>query len=117
MEKMTREEAFTALEEMGAVKAMVYFSGGHDEGGADRIDIVLGDGERKEMYEYSWGDHKQTDEELRLAATLAEPVYDCYGGFAGEFSVSGTIEWSIPDRKVYMSGEEQDWIPFDRRLV
>jgi hypothetical protein len=117
MEQMSREEIFTALEEMGAVKAMVYFSGGHDEGGADRIEIVLGDGERKEIYEYKFDGKEQTEEEIRLAVSLAAPVYKEYGSFAGEFSVSGDIEWNVPDRKAYMSGEEQDWHPFGTREV
>lgn len=114
---MEREEVFTALEEMGAVKAVVHFSGGHDEGGSDAIFIRLGDGENKELHEYNWGDRKQTDEELALAVALAAPIYGEFGSFAGEFSVSGVVEWVVTTRKVVMSGEEQDWHPFDSREV
>lgn len=116
-QKMTREEAFLALEEMGAIKAHVHFSGGNDEGGSDYIQIYLGDGERKDIHEYVWGDNKQTDEETQLAVALAEPVYESYGSFAGDFSVSGLIEWDVVKREVKMSGEEQEWVPVEERLV
>ena len=102
---------------MGAVKADVRFSGGHDEGGADYIEIQLGDGEVKTLYEYNWGEKKQTDEETELAVALAAPIYSEYGSFAGEFSVCGNVNWIVITRKVVMDGEEQDWQPFLSREV
>lgn len=116
--KMTRDEAFDALEEMGAVKANVRFSGGHDEGGADYIEIQLGDGEIKTLNEYVWQDGpKQTDEETALAVALAAPVYGEFGGFAGDFSVCGDVLWTVTSREIFMSGEEQDWHPFEERQI
>jgi len=114
---MTRDQIFDKLEEMGAVKADVRFSGGHDEGGADYIEIQLGDGEVKTLYEYNWGDNKQTDEELALAEALVAPIYSEFGSFAGEFSVCGNVNWIVITRKVVMDGEEQDWHPFESREV
>lgn len=116
-QNMTRDEAFLTLEEMGAVKALVHFSGGNDEGGSDYIQILLGDGEKKDIHEYVWGDSKQTAEETELAVALAEPVYGAYGSFAGDFSVSGVVEWDVAKREVKMSGEEQEWVPVEERLV
>lgn len=116
-QKRSRDQVFDALAEMGAVKAQVHFSGGNDEGGSDYIQIILGDGEKKDIHEYVWGDSDQTAEETELAIDLAVPVYDAYGSFAGEFSVSGVIEWDVVKREVKMSGEEQDWHPFEERLV
>ena len=113
----TRDQIFDKLEEMGAVKADVRFSGGHDEGGADYIEIQLGDGEVKTLYEYNWGEKKQTDEETELAVALAAPIYSEYGSFAGEFSVCGNVNWIVITRKVVMDGEEQDWHPFESREI
>ena len=107
MEMMSREDAFTALQEMGAVKAVVEFSGGHDEGGSEGISITLGDGEIKTLKEYIFNEEdEQTPEETRLAKTLVEPIYNEWGSFAGEFSVYGELIWDVANKTVTLDGSE-----------
>ena len=104
----TREAAWTALAELGAVKADVEFSGGHDEGGVDVITVTLGDGSKLEMNDWPRNDQ---NEHWKVAELLALPVYDRYYSFAGEFSVHGNVVWDVTEKKVKMDGSEtvEEW--------
>lgn len=130
---MSKGEAFRELENMGVAKAALEFSGGHDEGGVDRIKLFRADAPDafKELREHVWP--RVTDEngktvyeelrgrsrrpktrpltseeeaEMRLAQSLAAPIYDRYDSFAGEFSVYGTLTWDVVNRDVVMSGDQ-----------
>lgn len=127
---MDRGEVFEALAERGATKAVVEFSGGNDEGGADGIVLYDGDEETGTVEQYfgfvyhrgengGWTSRPLTDAERRedeLAEALAAPVYDEYSGFAGDFSVSGVVEWDVEAKTVTMSGEESEYVTFERGL-
>lgn len=89
---MTREETFEALEAAGAVAVTVEFAGGNDEGFAEDPITVDELGRARAL-------HPRTDE---LARALQAPVYDEFGGFGGEFYVSGTLTWDVPSRRVTM---------------
>ena len=64
----------------------------------------------------------------RLAEALSRPVYDEYGGFAGEFEVEGRVVWDVSKGTVGMEGfeagedsetgesSEDDWVPFEKGL-
>jgi hypothetical protein len=114
-EREHKEEVFYLLEEIGAVKAEVVFSGGHDDGGPDDVRILLGDGTSKHIRE--WGE-EYTEEERDLAHLLAAPVYENFGGFAFEGYVSGTVVYDLKERTAVMRGEEeiQTWEGFERSL-
>ena len=148
---MTKEEVFRALKTMGIDKAVVEFSGGYDEGGADSIKLYKGEKVAQELQEYIWGyeedengqpvyeDYqawdgntykkpkprpltKEEEAEMRLAQSLAAPVYDKYCSFAGEFSVSGNVTWDVTTNHIVMDGDESmDWdesqyVPFTEEL-
>jgi hypothetical protein len=120
-EGMSRDSVFAALKKKGVAKAEVYYSGGNDEGGVN--DIALLDAAGKNvgnLQEYygapqTWDEATQrwvsapdtpTDDN-RLAEALGAPVYDNYGGFAGEFYVSGTVTWDVEKRTVKDHGVEE----------
>lgn len=103
-----RQEGWKVMEEVGAVKAEVYFTGGNDEGGAEQITLTLGDGSQKEVEPYSHG-RNENSLDGRLADLLTIPVYDEYGGFAGEFQVEGTLLWDYSAKTVAMEGYEQQY--------
>lgn len=105
----TRAKAWEMLAEIGAVKADVEFSGGHDEGGVDGIAITLGDGSRLDTCD--WPRDEEKNPHWRLAELLALPVYDKYYSFAGEFSVHGNVVWDVAEKKVMMDGSEtvEEW--------
>lgn len=98
---MTRAEAFSKLEEVGAASAVVRYSGSGDEGGVDQIELLDEDDavihEIRDYYPdaasepfFGAGD---------LAEVLAAPVDDQHGGFDGD-GVDGQITWVVAERKV-----------------
>jgi hypothetical protein len=40
-----------------------------------------------------------------LAYALEGPVWDRFGGFAGQPAVSGTVRWTVPNRLVVIAGQ------------
>lgn len=117
---MSRDAVFAALKAKGASKVEVHYGGGNDEGGVH--DIYLYDAAGKkigEMQEYYggtsiWDEATKTykpaeppSDEQRLSETLCAPVYDKYGGFAGDFYVDGIVTWDVENRKVNDHGTEQ----------
>lgn len=131
MAEMTRDEVFAELERRNAARAVVEFSGGNDEGGADRVTLHDEDDvEIAELQEdlpcYVYDDahkahvpYEPTDDEeadARLAETLTAPVYDEYSGFAGDFSVEGRVVWDVASRTVSMNGSETEYVPFEKAV-
>lgn len=91
------------------VQAIVEYSGGNDNGGVDRIVLRQKDGTEvtlEQHAEYAWqtrqnrtlAPHEKADNELYEA--LADPVYEEWGSFAGEFYTSGTYVWDVEENKV-----------------
>ncbi len=128
--EMTREEVFERLRELGAVAAVVPFNGGYDEGFVEGITLRGAEGSAVAViHEDHYGDAEEPFEGAhRLAEALSQPVYDEYGGFAGEFEVEGRVVWDVPKVTVIMKGSEagvdseagesseDDWAPFERGL-
>ncbi len=119
MNDMSKEEVFKELEKRGAVKAVVQFSGGGDEGGVEQIELYGPKGDVIETLEesnsvwnlmtkkYDNNSEKRIDNELFGA--LGKPVYDKYYSFAGEFHVDGTVTWDVKSKNVKMSGHVEEW--------
>lgn len=131
---MTRDEVFEELESLGVHKAIIHFSGGHDEGGTDRIELHRYGKDPLEYREHIWGyvedENGETvyelvesvhgtwkrpktrpltaeeEAEMKLSQSLAAPIYDKYYSFAGEFSVHGVVVWETETRKVIMNHDE-----------
>lgn len=110
----TKEWVWAEMEKRGAIKAIIEFSGGHDEGGADAITLTMGDGSKESLE--TW--RNENDDEGRLITYLQDPLYDRWGSFAGEFSVYGTIEWNVTTRKVTLDGSEsvEDYTSFTEEV-
>ncbi len=128
---MTRAEVFgRRLRELGAVAAVVPFHGGYDEGFIEGITLQDAEGNAVAViHEDYYGDAEEPFERAqRLAEALSQPVYDEYGGFAGEFEVEGRVVWDVPKTTVTMVGSEAgedsevadgsdaDWVPFEKEL-
>lgn len=108
---LTRDDAFAGLAAAGAARAEVAFHGGNDEGGAESITLYDADGTELHTLEEWYPGHRGSGEPPptaleRLAYTLVRPVYDRYGGFAGDFSVSGVVVWDAAARTVTIEGQE-----------
>jgi hypothetical protein len=92
---LTADEVFAELERRAAHHAIVYFSGGDDEGGADELAIVGRDGTSSVLS--AWV-HDIDPADQALATTLEAPLLDV--GFVGRFSISGTLRWDVARRTI-----------------
>ncbi len=131
-----RARLFDALREQDIHKVEVVYSGGHDEGGTDSIELFATDGTVKQIREHIWPAYKKDTDgeyvmeaytdwggvqrlkrkqtplsneeqaEMELAQALSTPVYDQWHSFAGEFSVSGTVTWDVEKHTVTDSYDE-----------
>jgi hypothetical protein len=88
------DAVFAALERDGVQQAVVSFSGGNDEGGADEITFLRGGGEPA-TNELMWTDGRED-----FAEALSAPIYDQIGTFAGAFIVHGTVTWDVAARRI-----------------
>lgn len=110
---MTNDQVFAEIARRGADRAVVHFSGGNDEGGADDVTLFKGEEKVAELQEWHFperGDGKPAHGEKSnddLVHALVAPVYAQYGSFAGEFSVYGTVTWDTATKTAKMSKEEQ----------
>lgn len=122
---MNKYDALNALRAKSITKVVIGFSGGNDEGGADGIKATYADGTEGDLLgrwdvQQDWQDKKwyvgygetrreatpQERAESELAEALEQPIYDRWGGFAGEFHVYGTLTWNVTDGSVTMDGQE-----------
>src|SRR3712207_9216628 len=99
---MTRAEVFERLRGLGAVAAVVPFHGGYDEGFIEGITLKDAEGnEVAVIHEDYYGNADEPFEGAhRLAEALSQPVYDEYGGFAGQFEVEGRGIWDVSQAKI-----------------
>jgi hypothetical protein len=128
--EMTRAEVFERLRELGAVAAVVPFHGGYDEGFIEGISLKDAEGNAVAViHEDYYGNAEEPFEGAHgLAEALSQPVYDEYGGFAGQFEVEGRVIWDVSEATVSMEGSEAeespedvegseaDWVPFEKGL-
>ena len=116
--EMTRAEVFERLRELGAVAAVLPFHGGYDEGFIEVITLKGAEGNAVAViHEDYYGNAEEPFEGAhRLAEALSQPVYDEYGGFAGQFEVEGRVIWGVSKPTVSMEGSEADWAPFEKEL-
>jgi hypothetical protein len=99
-----KNRVFQLLRLRGASKAVVSFSGGNDEGDVDSIKLTIGD---EQIDLDVWWEGDQTDHpDKELSVLLAAPVWERYGGFAGDFQVYGIVTFDVAAGTVVMSKEE-----------
>jgi hypothetical protein len=86
------------LERRGATVAVVPFSGRAGRGGSVGTIVLsrLDAGELVDVERWSGRDE--------LAYALEAPVWDRYGGFAGQAFIRGNVAWMVADRAVVISG-------------
>jgi hypothetical protein len=127
---MTRAEVFRRLRELGVVAAVVPFHGGYDEGFTESITLQGAEGNAVAViHEDYYGNAEEPfGGAHHLAEALSRPVYEEYGGFAGEFEVEGRVIWDVSKATVTMvgseaeesseaeKGPEADWVPFEKGL-
>jgi hypothetical protein len=127
MNMLTKAEVFEELRRRGAGLAIVEFSGGGDEGGADSVrlyreataEAIDCDKPLEELPTYpNWQQGPVHDVENALIAALVDPMENEYGSFAGDFHVQGTIAWDVAKETCIMSGEvsHEEWDSFEKEV-
>jgi hypothetical protein len=89
------EDAWRALERIGAQMAVVRFSGGGGrQGTLERISVNAED----ELASW-WGAN-----ESELASALVAPVWGRYGSFRSQPRIAATLAWNVADRSLLLAG-------------
>lgn len=117
-DKLTKQEMWAELKNRNVAKVIVEFSGGNDEGGIDGVILydndnkriaVLQEGHSPQTYDSEkqcWVKTRELTLEEKLVNTLSAPVYDKYYSFAGEYYVTGEVEYDVANQTSKMNGSE-----------
>jgi len=105
---MSRTAVFTALRLRGADRAVVAFSGGGDEGGADSITLYAGEQELSQLSLYTHFGEAPVNPDVELADALSDPVNKEYGSFDGDFDVEGEVIWETEGETVMLVKDERE---------
>lgn len=109
----TKRKVFALLKAKGAIKAVLSYNGGNDEGGVDDITLVLeGVDENGKNIEVDHPTQWNGGEEL--AELLEGPVDSKYGSWAGDFSAYGTLTWDVEAGTVVMDDYEQSGYDYNQ---
>jgi hypothetical protein len=103
---LDRSGAFQALARLGADRAVVEFSGGNDEGGADAITLFRREDVLRTL-PTAWQGSDPEKHLVPLSDALSDPVFEAYGTFAGDFDVTGEVIWDVPAKTVQMVRDER----------
>ena len=105
MKKFERSVLFALLREHKIKDVNVEFSGGNDEGGVDSITVCYEDGRVEDfpsdvedsIYDFEKRTFVEAElsEKEKISKMLTQPVWDQYGGFAGDFHVYGNILYDV----------------------
>jgi hypothetical protein len=101
--ELVGDEVWEELERRAATVAIVPFSGRAGAGGRTGT-ITLGRLEGDELVEVErWSGGRD-----ELGYALEAPVWDRFGGFAGQPQVRGTVTWMLAERRVVIEGQRRD---------
>lgn len=102
-EDLTTEQVWDELQRRGATIASVPFSGRAGAGGRTAT-ITLSRLEHDQLITVErWGGGRD-----ELAYALEAPIFDRFGGFAGQPFTRGTLTWSLAERRVVIEGTRGD---------
>ena len=109
--ELTREQVFAELAERGVHTARVEFAGGNDEGHAEDVELLDAEGEAIEHSLRVYYGADGVPKDAALSQALQQPIYDRWRGFDGDFSVSGSCIWQVPEHKVELDYTESEYVP------
>lgn len=106
-----KNDTFAALRALNVAKVEITFSGGDDQGGPDSTTFVLNDSQTINCpWQMVWPERDLTPQETAIndyLDFLEAPIYERWGGFAGEFYVEGTLIWDVASETCRMWGTER----------
>jgi hypothetical protein len=93
------EQVWQELEQWGACRALVRFSGGGGSPGSIAAVTLEGDGDELARWEGGSGE---------LAEALADPIWGRYALFRGHPRITGLLQWDVREREVLVAGKRGD---------
>ena len=127
--KLNKARTLELLRKKGAVKAVLTFQGGHDEGSVETIMFTLNDGEEVEFdtwycggYVYSaekndWVPSSEpANEDEELADLLEGPINERFGSWGNVNSTFGTLTWDVAKEEAILSYEQDQPHEYNERV-
>jgi hypothetical protein len=104
--KMDKARTFELLKKRDAIKAVLSFQGGHDEGSVESIILTLNSGEEVELEPWYCGGYMYekgklvpmttpVDEDAELADLLEGPINAEFGSWGSVGSTYGSLTWDV----------------------
>jgi hypothetical protein len=123
--KLDKPRTFELLKKKGAVKAVLTFAGGHDEGQVEEIVLTLESGEEVQLDTWYCGGYgmeknaagtyeyvplsKPENEDEELADLLEGPINQRYGSWGGEPSTEGRLTWDVATGEAKLEVSREVW--------
>jgi hypothetical protein len=126
--KLDKQRTFLLLGRKQAIKAVLTFEGGHDEGAVESIVLTLRSGEEVELDTWYCGgygmdaDHNwvpmstPANEDEELADLLEGPINERFGSWGDVRSTYGTLTWDVVTREVIFDYEQDTARNFHERV-
>jgi hypothetical protein len=125
--KMNKERTFELLKKKDAIKAVLEFQGGHDEGGVESIMLTLSSGEEVELDTWYCGGYTYQEEKLvpmnapanedeELADLLEGPINEEFGSWGSVSSTYGYLTWDVFSGKTTLSYTQDVERDFEREV-
>ena len=132
--KMDKERTFELLKKKDAIKAVLTFEGGHDEGSVETIMLTLSSGEEVELENWYCGGYRLTpdskgppyewvpmtvpaNEDEELSELLQGPIDAEFGSWGSVPSTYGSLTWDVFTGKAVMSYSQDVQTEFSKEVV
>lgn len=130
--KMDKERTFELLRKKGAVKAVLEFQGGHDEGNVDTITLFDAHENGKDLptwycggytYEKTADGYREkplstpANEDEELADLLEGPINQAFGAWGGVSSTSGRLTWDVEAGTAQLDYEQETWAEHEEEVT
>jgi hypothetical protein len=124
--KLDKERTFELLKKKGAVKAVLQFSGGHDEGSVESITLTLADGSEVDLPTWYCGGYRlgektgefsyeyvplstPANEDEELADLLEGPINENFGSWGDVPSTEGALIWDVEEGTAELQYDQETW--------
>lgn len=127
--KLDTPRTLELLRKKGAVKAVLEFSGGHDEGSVSSITLYDEYGNGKDLPTWYCGGYRiepapgggytetplstPANEDEELADLLEGPINERFGSWGGSPSTEGTLTWDVATGEAKMAYSQEEWEDYE----
>lgn len=130
--KLDKERTLELLRKKGAVRVVLEFSGGHDEGAVESITLYDaydngqdlptwycgGYGMEKVNGEYQYVPLSEpANEDEELADLLEGPINEAFGAWDGVSSTQGTLTWDVESQTAKLEYDQETYIEHHKEVT